>query len=374
MSSTSPHTPHISTSRSQRPPQANPRPIPTEKKVCCGEKGSGEGSSVVDETAATLKSMYTGDASIGVSLLSSGTGERLGGTWYLSLDGEASEPINAGANAEEVLAAIQNLTAAGNVSVSGNAEGEGYNGERSWVMKFFDWNDPNRTAVPPVVFIGSEDLVGIGAAAHLEAAAGASITTDVDGELQISQLCAKEVLNIASLISSGEIECVVVAAWQGGTSYAVPAFSFDADAASVEAALAGVNGTALGEVWVSRQEGPSTSGGGVWDLTFVGNSEGRMPGLQCASDADVSQVTSSTCEPIGGSFGLAFEGSVAQDIAFDASEQQVRACGTEHPIKACPHYRLGERSMNTGTTRYSFLSSCSCIFTEAVRLSYLFDV
>lgn len=310
----------------------HPPPPSFREKVCCGEDGLGEGTTVVNETAATLKSMYTGDASIGVSLLSPSSGERLGGTWYLSLDGEASEPIDAGANTEEVLAAIQNLTAAGNVSVSDSAEGEGYNGERSWVVTFFDWNDPNRTAVPPVVAIGGEDLVGIGAAAHLETAAGASVTTDVDGELQTSQLCAKEMVSVASLISSGEIdECVLVAAWRGGTTYAVPAFSFDANATSVETALAGVDGIALGAVWVTRQEDPSASGGGVWDLTFVGNSQGRTPELQCASDADVSQVTSSTCESIGGSFGLAFEGSVTQDIAFDASEQEVCAKLSPHP-------------------------------------------
>lgn len=268
--------------------------------------------------------MHTGDASIEVSLLTPGSAERLGGTWYLSLDSEVSEPIDAGADAEEVLAAIQNLTAAGNVSVSDRVEGEGYSGERSWVVTFFDWNDPNRTAVPPVVFIGGEDLVGTGAAAHLETAAGASITTDVDGQLQISQLCAKEVLVVTSAISSGVIdECVVVAGWQGGTTYAVPSFSFDADAITVETALAGVDGMVLGEVWVTRQGDPSASGGSVWELTFVGNSAGRTPELQCASDAAVSQVTSSSCEPIGGSFALSFEGSVTQDIAFDAPELEV---------------------------------------------------
>lgn len=312
----------LPTGRFPNPPQ----PKRCREKVCCGETGFGEGSTVVDETAATLKSMYTGDASIGVSLLTPGSADRLGGTWYLSLDGEASEPIDAGADAEEVLAAIQNLIAAGNVSVSDSVEGVGYSGERSWVVTFFDWNDPNRTAVPPVVFIGGEDLIGTGAAAHLETAAGASVTTDVDGELQISQLCAKEVLSVTSLISSGEIdECVVVADWQGGTTYAVPAFAFDANATSVEAALAGVDEVALGEVWVTRQEDPSASGGGVWDLTFVENSGGRTPELQCASDAHVSQVASSTCEAIGGSFSLAFEGDVTQDITFDAPAIEVRS-------------------------------------------------
>lgn len=305
--------------------QSQTLPQSSRAKVCCGETGFGEEITVIDETAATLNSMYTGDASVGVSLLTPGSAERLGGTWYLSLDGEASEPIDATAEAEEVLAAVQNLTAAGNVSVSDSVEGEEHNGERSWVVTFFDWNDPNRTAVPPVVFIGGEGLVGTGAAAHLETAAGASITTDVDGELEISQLCAKEVLRVTSLVASGEIDdCVVVAAWQGGTTYAVPAFEFDANATSVEAALAGVDGVALGEVWVTQQEDPSASGGGVWDLTLVGNSQGRTPELQCTSDADVSQVTSSTCESIGGSFALAFEGSATQDIAFDAPELEVR--------------------------------------------------
>ena len=271
--------------------------------------------------------MYTGDASVGVSLLTPGTAERLGGTWYLSLDGDASEPIDAGAEAQEVLAAVQKLTAAGNVSVSDSEEGEGYSGERSWVVTFFDWNDPNLTVtVPSVVFIGGEDLVGTRAAAHLETSAGASITTDANGELEISQLCAKEVLSVTSLISSGEIdECALVATWLGGTAYAVPAFGVDANATSVEAAFADVDEVVLGEVWVTRQADPSASGGGVWDVTFVGNSEGRTPELQCALDADVSQVTSSTCAAIGGSFALAFEGNVTQDIAFDAPALEVRS-------------------------------------------------
>lgn len=301
-----------------------PALLPAGEKVCCGEKGFGEGAAIVDETTATLKSMYSGDASIGVSLLSPGSGERLGGTWYLSLDGEASERIDAGANAEDVLVAIQNLTAAGNVSVTDSVEGDGYNGERSWVVTFFDWNDPNRTASPPVVTVGDEDLAGTGASAHLESA---SVTVDSDGELEVSQLCAKAVVQVSSLLPSGEIdECVVVAAWQGGgTTYAVSSFSFDANASSVETALASVDKTALGQVWVSREEENSASGGGVWNVTFVGNSEGRTPELQCASDADVLQITNSSCEAIGGSFVLAFAGNTTQEIAFNASALEV--CG-----------------------------------------------
>ncbi|CAM9632862.1 unnamed protein product, partial [Hapterophycus canaliculatus] len=80
--------------------------------------------------------MFTGDASIGVSRLSPGTGERLSGTWYLSFDGEASARIDAGASAEEVTILIQNLTAAGNVSVTESVTERGYNGERSWVLTF----------------------------------------------------------------------------------------------------------------------------------------------------------------------------------------------------------------------------------------------
>lgn len=268
--------------------------------------------------------MYTGDASIGVTVLSPSSGERLGGTWYLSLDGEATGPIDAGANAEDVLSAVQNLTVAGNISVTENVEGEGNNGEHFWVITFLDWNDPNRTAVPPVVAVGDEDLVGIGTAAHLETAAGASVTSDVDGVLETAQLCAKAVVKVTSLISSGDIdECVVTASWQGNTNYAVPAFSFDANAASVETALASVDQTALGEVWVSREEDPSASGGSVWDLTFVGNSEGRMPELQCGSDADVLLVTAASCEAVGGSFVVAFKDDISQEISFDASALEV---------------------------------------------------
>lgn len=300
-------------------------PCPCEQ-ACCGEKEFGDESSIGDAPAATLKSKYTGDASIGVSHLSPGTGERLGGTWYLSLDGEASTRIDAGASAEEVSAAVKNVTAAGNITVTESTEVAGYNGERSWVVTFLDWNDPNSAATPPVVTVGDEGLTGTGAAATLEAAAAGASSTTVgsDGELEVSHLCAKAVVQLSSLLSSGYIdECVVVAAWQGGTSYAVAPFSFDANATSVETALVGVDSTALGPVRVSSEEGASASGGGVWNVTFVGNSEGRTPELQCASDADVQKVSESSCEAIGGSFSLGFGGNTTQDIAFNASALEV---------------------------------------------------
>lgn len=296
------------------------------EQACCGEKEFGDASSIIDAPAATMKSKYTGDASVGVFRLSPGTGERLGGTWYLSLDGEASTRIDAGASAEEVSAAVTNLTSAGNVTVTEITETAGYNGERSWVVTFLDWNDPNRTATPPIVTVGDEGLAGTGAAATLEAAAagGSYTTTGSDRELEMPHLCAKAVVQLSSLLSSGYIdECVVVAAWQGSTSYAVPPFSFDANATSVETALEGVDPTALGPVLVSSEGGASASGGGVWNVTFVGNSEGRTPELQCASDADVQQVSESSCEAIGGSFSLGFGGNTTQEIAFNASALEV---------------------------------------------------
>lgn len=300
-------------------------PCPFEQ-ACCGEKEVDDAIRTVDAPATTLKSKYTGDASIGVFRLSRGTGERLGGTWYLSLDGEASTRIDAGASAEEVSAAVKNITAAGDIIVTESTEVQGYNGERSWVVTFLDWNDPNRTATPPVVTVGDEGLTGTGAAATLEAAAaGTSFTTvSSDGELAMSHLCAKAVVQLSSLLSSGYIdECVVVAAWQGGTSYAVPPFMFDANATLVETALEGVVPTALGPVWVSSEEGASASDGGVWNVTFVGNSEGRTPELQCASDADVQQVSDSSCAAVGGSFSLGFGGNTTQELAFNASALEV---------------------------------------------------
>lgn len=300
--------------------------LPLRAKVCCGEKAFGDHTTIVDESAATLRSMFTGDASVGVSRLSPGTGERLGGTWYLSLDGEASARIDAAASAEEVTMAVQNLTAAGNVSVTESATETGYNGERSLVVTFFDWNDPNRTTAPAVVTVGDEDLTGTGAAAYLEISDGRSSTVaGSDGKLEASQLCSKAVARVSSLLSSSEIDdCVVVAGWQGGTAYAVPAFSFDANATSLETALESMDDTVLSDVWVSREEEVSASGGSVWNVTFVGNVEGRVPELQCGSDADVLQVTNASCAAIGGSFALAFGGNVTQAISFNASALEVR--------------------------------------------------
>lgn len=254
--------------------------------------------------------------------MSLGTGERLGGTWYLSLDGEASTQIDAAAPAEEVSRAIANLTAAGNISVTDSAGGEGYNGEREWAITFHDWNDPNRTVSPPVIVIGDESLTGTRAAAHLEAAGVSFIASE--GELDLSHVCVKAVVQISSLISSGVIdECAIVASWDGGATYTVPAFSVDANASSVQDAFSAVDSTALGEVWVSR-DGVSSAGGGVWNVTFVGNVEDRLPELDCGSDAAVSRVANATCDAIGGTFVLSFDGNATEEIAYNASALEVR--------------------------------------------------
>ena len=289
-------------------------------KVCCGEVGF-NGTSV-DTLAATLRSRHTGDASIATSRLSHGTGERLAGTWYLSLDGEISTRIDAGALAEEVTRAIANLTAAGNFSVTDGAGGEGYNGERSWVITFYEWNDPNRTATPPVPVIGDESLTGTRAAAHLETTGVSAVTSE--GELDVSDVCVKAVVQISSLVSSGFIdECSVVASWDSGATYAVPAFSFDANASSVKDAFAAVDSSALGEIWVSS-EGISSSGGGSWNVTFVGNAAKRVPGLECGSDAAVSRVANASCDAIGGAFVLNLDGNSTEEIAYNASALEVR--------------------------------------------------
>lgn len=254
--------------------------------------------------------------------MSLGTGERLGGTWYLSLDGEASTRIDAGALAEEVTSAIANLTAAGNISVTDGVEGEEYNGERSWVITFHDWNDPNRTATPPVLAVGDESLAGTRAAAHLENTGVSAVTSE--GELDVSGVCVKAVVHLSSLISSGFIdECSVVASWDSGATYAVPAFSFDANASTVKDAFADVDPSALGQVWVSH-EGVSSSGGGVWNVTFVENVAERLPEVECVSDAAVSWVANASCDAIGGAFVLSFEGNFTEEIAYNASSLEVR--------------------------------------------------
>ena len=254
--------------------------------------------------------------------MSHGTGERLDGTWYLSLDGEFSTRIDAGALAEEVTGAIVNLTAAGNVSVTDGTEGEGYNGERSWVITFHDWNDPNLTTTPPALTIGDEGLTGTRAAAHLEAAGVSAVTSE--GELDVSDVCVKAVIQLTSLLSSGFIdECSVVASWDSVATYSIPAFAFDANASFVKDSFAAVDSSALGEVWVSN-EGIASSGGGVWSVTFVGNAAERLPELDCGSDAVVSRVANASCDAIGGAFVLSFEGNYTEQIPYNASALEVR--------------------------------------------------
>lgn len=289
-------------------------------KVCCGEVES-DGTSV-DTPAATLRSRHTGDASIGASRSSPGTGERLGGTWYISLDGVASTRIAASASAEEVSRAIANLTGAGNISVADSVGGEGYNGERSWIITFHDWNDPNRTVTPPVITIGDESLTGTRAAAHLDAAGVSAVTSD--GELDLSRVCVKAVVQLSSLISSGFIDdCVVVASWDSGATHAVPAFSVHANASSVQDMFSAVDSSTLGEVWVSR-DGASSNGGGVWNITFVENVAERLPELDCGSDAAVSSIANASCDAIGGTFVLKFEGNSTEEIAYNASALEVQ--------------------------------------------------
>lgn len=258
--------------------------------------------------------------------MSSGTGERLGGTWYLSLDGIASTRISASATAEDVSNAIANLTAAGNVTVTEGIEDEGYNGEISWVITFHDWNNPNRTATPPALTVGGVGLTGTGAAARLETVDLISVTSD-DGELIVSDICTKAVVTLSSLLSAGDIdECVFVAAWQGGSggnTYIIPTFAYNANSSALETALANIDKTILGEVWVSS-EGTSGSGGGIWNITFVENAEGRVPELQCGSDADVSQTANATCDAVDGVFVLEFDGNTTQKIAYNASALKVR--------------------------------------------------
>lgn len=272
-----------------------------------------------DPSIATLKSSYTGDASIEVSRVSRGTGHRLGGTWYLSLDGEASALIDVGADSEEVWQAISNISSIGNVSVADSVMGEPYNGDRSWIITFHDWNNPNRTATPPVLAVGEEGLKGTRARARLDT------TVTGNGETNAaSNWCVKAVMQLSSLLSSGNIdECSFVADWRGGATYAVPTFPFDSNSSTLEAALASVDRDVVGKVWVSR-EGTSGNVGGVWNLTFVENAEGRTPELLCGTDAEVSVLTIASCPAIGGFFALEFEGNRTQDIPYDAPETKVK--------------------------------------------------
>lgn len=162
--------------------------------------------------------------------------------------------------------------------------------------------------------IGAEGLLGTGALATL-----------VDEGTSISDICDKAVVRLRSKLSTGVIDdCALTAVWQGyGTSYAIPAFPFDASASTLRYALETLDRAVLGEVWVSR--GVTTSAaGGVWNVTFIENAQGRTPEVECGSDAEVSQVVNASCEGIGGVFALKFDGNVTRDIAYNASESEVR--------------------------------------------------
>lgn len=258
--------------------------------------------------------MHTGDALVDVTRLASGTGTGVGGTWYLSLDGEASERIAADARAEDVLIAVNNLTSAGNVTVTDGVGGDGPNGERSWVIHFHDWNNPNRTATNPIVAVGDEGLTGTAALATVDG-----------GAFEVSEFCHKAVVQVSSSLTAGEIDdCVFTADWQGGASYTVPLFAFDANSSMVEEALASIDSEVLGVVWVSRDDDSTGAAEGVWNITFVENAEGRTPDLGCGSDAAVLQLVNATCEAIGGNFSVGFGGNLTRDISYSATDSEVR--------------------------------------------------
>ena len=289
------------------------------RKACCGEITMD--GIPLDASIATLRSAFSGDASVEVTHVFRGTGEPLGGAWYLSLDGNESSYIDAGANVEDVWSAISNLTVAGNVSVTGGVVG--YNGEKSWTITFDGWNDPSRTPTPPVLALGGERLEGTRAEAHLEAFGTSPGANNRD--INVSGWCVKAVMQVSSLLSSGDIDdCGFVASWREGATYTIPAFYFDSNAYSLEAALATVDRDVVGEIWVSR-EGTSASGGGIWNLTFVANARGRTPELLCGTDAEVFRLSDSSCLAIGGVFALEFEGNLTQDIPYNASAIEVKS-------------------------------------------------
>lgn len=290
-------------------------------QVCCGEVNALGDGIPVDRTSATIKSLHTGDASVEVTRVSMGTGERLGGTWYLTLDGEVTERITADASAEHVSAAIVNLTTAGNVSVTEGPEGEGPNGERSWVISFHDWNNPNRTFNNPILTLGAEDLIGTGPSGSLEYDGRTARTAD--NTQCIPGLCSKAVARVSSLLSVDDIDdCNVIATWQGSAGYSVPAFPANANASTVEKSLSTINETVLGQVWVTHEDTVDASPG-AWNITFIGNTEGRIPELTCGSDAVVSWIVNASCPAIGGSFVLEFGDNTTEKIVYNASAFEV---------------------------------------------------
>lgn len=277
---------------------------------------------MIDPTKATITSMYTGDASIRVSRVSSGVGQSLGGTWYLTLDGEASKRIPANASADEVTAAIANLTGAGNISVA--VDHEGPNGGRSWVITFLDWNDPSRRDGAPILTLSTDGLVGIEPSGLLMAN---KRTTGSGNEFGTPEFCAKAVLHLSSMLSSGNIDdCSFVATWLEDANYALPAFSSNANSSALESALAKVDRNILGQVWVSREEDDDPAAA-AWNITFIENVKGRVPSLTCGSDATVSWVEHASCEAIGGEFSLTFAGNATEKLPFNASEFEVSFLG-----------------------------------------------
>lgn len=284
---------------------------------------------LIDHTLATVRALQTGDASVEVTRVSVGTGEPLGGTWYLVLDGEASNHIAADASAEDIAAVVANLSRAGNVSVSDVQEGPRPNGARSWVITFHDWNDPRHASVAPNLQVGTESLTGIAPSARLDTSGNlAGVGSTSQDESVASTFCSKSVAHVSSLLSTGHLEnCYLDSAGWGGTSYAIPSFPFNANSSVLESALAAVGENVLGPVWVSHEELTATDSGGVWNITFVGNAEGRVPDLTCGPDATVFWLVNSSCPAIGGVFTLEWDGNVTQEISYNASAPEVGRFG-----------------------------------------------
>ncbi|CAM9707700.1 unnamed protein product, partial [Discosporangium mesarthrocarpum] len=264
-------------------------------EACCGENVLLDNP---NSTTATLESFYTGDAEVTVKRITPGLGAPLGGTWYLSVDGESTPNIAHNATDEDVARAIANLSTSGQFSVETKTPVQ--SGITSWILTFDDWNHPNNT-IEKNVTVGYEGLTGTRSAANVDVAGG---------------FCIKEVQRLTSIISSGTIDSCTIG------SAAIPSFDFDANASTVTSVLGSVEVTILGDVWVERVN-TTVSGGGVWDVTFLENAQ-DVPMLSCGSDATVTLVTGSTCEGIGGEFVLGFHGNLTAPIPFNASADQVK--------------------------------------------------
>lgn len=269
--------------------------------LCCDAKFAFNGRQ-------TLFASATGDATLEVEERRQGSGERLGGSFTLTVDKNTSvvttEPIPYNASSEQMAAALLALTDTGNVTVTRSLEDE--NDQLTWSITFQDWQ-----AVPFVsvrgVTVDHEELQGT--RAHM---------TLFDG----GDWHRKQIMQLSAALSSGNVSGCVLKPPNGADVVLSP-FPFNGSAADLQDVFDALGPSVVGSVKVSLEDDRSPTNGSVWTLVFSELAHNMGP-IDCGIKAQVRIVQNGTYHSLDGTFRLSYLGNETSDIAYDAAAADVQ--------------------------------------------------